>query len=61
MLTNEIGLKQSIIKEVTELILQEQVSMEKFNECKFLLQLWTFNPYIQDSLFDRTLKLVSTL
>ncbi len=61
MLANEIKLKRQILKEMTELILQEEVTIEKFNECKFLLQLWTFNPYIKDSLIDQTIELISQL
>jgi len=61
MITNEVKLKRQILKEMTELILKEEVTIEKFNECKFLLQLWTFGPYIQDSLIDQTLELISKL
>jgi len=61
MITNEVKLKRQILKEMTELILKEEVTIEKFNECKFLLQLWTFGPYLQDSLIDQTLELISKL
>lgn len=61
MLNNEIKLKREIIREITELILQDQVSIEKWNECKFLLQLWTFNPYIQDQLLDQNIKLINNV
>ena len=59
MLINEIGLKKQIIGEVTDLILQDQLSTQKITECKFLLQLWIFNPYVDDQLLDKTLKLIS--
>lgn len=60
MLTNEIGLKREILRETTLLVLQEQDSVDKFNNGKFLLQLWVFNPYIADELLDQTLKLISS-
>jgi len=61
MLANEVKLKRQILKEMTELILREEVTIEKFNECKFLLQLWTFSPYLKDSLIDQTIELISNL